>query len=361
MMTYDVLVVGGGLIGMLTARTLQMQGYRVAILEKNQLGGGASWAAGGILSAVYPWQHSKALQQLVALGQAAFPALATDLFDETGIDSQLLHSGMVMLDAGEYEAACAWAQETNRRVELIEREPLQHLEPNLDKRFAQALHLPQVMQIRPPQLIKAVRQSLSNLSVHIIEHTGVKQIKHAAGKVIGVSTDQHTLHSEHVVVCTGAWTQRLLPESPAPATDIAPVRGQMLLFRPVQDLSAHIMVQEGFYLIPRCDRYLLCGSTLEHAGFDNTPTTTAKELLHTRASQFFPALQHEEVIKHWSGLRPGSARDTPYICAHQEIAGLYINAGHHRHGIVMSIPSAKIAADLVIYQGCPPQNLAYPC
>ena len=104
-LAYDAIVIGGGLIGMLTARNLQIAGFDVALIEKSKLGGESSWAAGGILSKLHPWQQSDAVQKLIAQGQSAFPALVAELKDETGIDSQLLHSGMLIVDVDEQQAA----------------------------------------------------------------------------------------------------------------------------------------------------------------------------------------------------------------------------------------------------------------
>jgi len=346
-MAYDILVVGGGLIGMLTARNLQMEGYNVALVEKNKLGGAASWAAGGILSKLYPWQQSDEMQQLVTQGQASFPALVEVLKNETGIDAQLLQSGMLIIDVAEQQTALAWAKKNSTPIELLDRKELNQLEPNLDKKFSAALRLPTVMQVRPPLLIKAVHQSLLKHGVDIFEDAEVTQLVLETSKVVGVKTKQETMFAEQVILCNGAWTQQLLTRTSDLKTDIEPVRGQMLLFKPPQNVLSHIIIHNGFYLIPRQDQFLLCGSTLEYVGFSRSTTQEAKELLHLHACKICPALKEVEVLQHWSALRPGTARGVPYISAHPQIEALYINAGHFRYGIVTSIPSAKIASDLI--------------
>lgn len=346
-MPYDVVVVGGGLIGMLTARYLRIEGFDVALVEKNRLGGESSWAAGGILSKLYPWQQSDEMQKLVAQGQASFPALVAELKDETGIDSQLLHSGMIIVDIDEKQTALAWSKKNQTKIELIDRKVIDQFEPNLDKNIDLALYVPSVMQVRPPLLLEAVQQSLIEHGVQIFEGVTANKLVLKSGSVIGVETNQATMFADQVVICSGAWTQRLLNSTGSLATDIEPVRGQMLLFKTKQKLLSHIIVKDGFYLIPRKDRYLLCGSTVEYVGFNNAATLEAKDLLSLQANQLCPALRHEEVVKQWSALRPGTTREVPYICAHPEYKGLYINAGHFRYGIVMSIPSAKMASDLI--------------
>jgi len=359
-MTYDVLVVGGGLIGMLTARNLQMEGYNVALVEKDKLGGAASGAAGGILSTLYPWQQSGEIQQLVAQGQASFPALVAGLKDETGIDAQLMQSGMLIIDAAEQQTALAWAKKNSTSIELLNRKELNQLEPNLDKKFSVALRLPTVRQVRPPLLISAVHQSLLNYGTDIFENTEATQLVLETSKVVGIKTKQETMFAEQVILCNGAWTQQLLDNTSNDlSTDIEPVRGQMLLFKPPQNVLSHIVVHDGFYLIPRQNRYLLCGSTVEYVGFSRSTTQEAKDLLHSQACKVCPELIDEGVLQHWSALRPGTARGVPYISAHPQIEALYINAGHFRYGIVMSIPSAKIVSDLIINRANASQISAY--
>ncbi len=356
---YDVLVIGGGVIGMLTARNLRIAGLTVALLEKHQLGGEASWAAAGILSKLYPWQQTASVQRLIAQGQMLFPALVAELKDETGTDAQLLRCGMLIIDVDETPAALAWARNNKVQIELIDGHHLKQLEPHLDQGIHLALHAPSVMQVRPPLLIKAIRQSLRQRGVRIFEGTTVHKLILKSGKVAGVVTDQMTMFAEHNVICSGAWTQRLLQNISDDATDVEPVRGQMLLFKPERNLLTHIIVKDGLYLVPRKDQYILCGSTLEHVGFSKATTATAQRLLSAQARRLCPALSGQDPVRHWSALRPGTTRRLPYVCAHPEYAGLYINAGHFRYGIVMSAPTAKLMADFITNKISAAQISAY--
>jgi len=344
-MSHDILVIGGGLIGMLTARYLQIEGFNVALVEKNRLGGESSWAAGGILSKLYPWQQSDEMQKLIAQGQSSFSALVAELKDETGIDSQLLHSGMIIVDIDDKQSALDWSQKNKTIIELVDRNAIDQLEPNLEKSINFALHVPSVMQVRPPLLIKAVQQSLLKRGVEIYEETEVSKLIVKSGKITGVETNQEQMYADHVVICTGAWTQRLLKDSSNLATDIEPVRGQMLLFKTKQNLLSHIIVNDGHYVIPRQDQYILCGSTVEYVGFNKTTTSEAKNSLSSRTYQLCPALRYEKIIQHWSALRPGTTREMPYICVHPEYENLFINAGHFRYGIILSIPTACLECE----------------
>ena len=121
-MAYDAAVIGGGLIGMITARTLQIAGLKVALLEKNRLGEESSGAAGGILASFHPWRQHEAAGALIKASQDAFPVLAEELREETGIDPGLVHCGMLVADTEEQSQALAWAEKHAVQIEVIDQD-----------------------------------------------------------------------------------------------------------------------------------------------------------------------------------------------------------------------------------------------
>ncbi|MEJ2116316.1 MAG: FAD-dependent oxidoreductase [Gammaproteobacteria bacterium] len=149
----DVLIVGGGIIGMLTARNLIKTGLKVAIIEKGKLGGEATWAAGGILSPLKPWQETTKAKSLIDEGKQNFAALVEALKQETGIDSELIRSGMLSLNVNEKQYALEWAKQNNEPIEILTHHALSKLAPNMIKKFDEALYLPNIQQVRPPRLI----------------------------------------------------------------------------------------------------------------------------------------------------------------------------------------------------------------
>jgi len=342
---FDALVVGGGIIGLLTARNLQNEGLRVAIFEQGKLGGAATWAAGGILSALNPWQQNLATQVLADEGRDHFAILADELKHETKIDPEFIQSGMLVLDTEEKQQAFCWAKKNNQIVDILYKNELQKQEVNLSRQYEEALYLPNISQIRPPRLIAALQQSLLQKNVKIYENTPVEKFLIKENNVTGISTINDTFHAQKVIVCSGAWTKDLLKKEIC--VDIKPVRGQMLLYKLSKQILSHIILNQGSYIIPRQDGHLLCGSTVEHVGFENEVTPQARQELQTIAQQLVPLLAEHEPIKQWSALRPGTQRDKPYICEHPIITGLYLNSGHYRYGILMSIASARIMTELV--------------
>ena len=347
--TFDVLIVGGGVIGMLTARNLQRDGLHVALVDKGKLGNAATWAAGGILSALNPWQQNESIQPLIKEGQHIFSALARELKQETSIDPEYIRCGMLALDVSQKEQALNWARQENQTITLLSGHSLSRLEPKLTKHLPQALFLPDIAQVRPPKLIAALHKSLQQLNVRLFENSTVSKLLFKTNKVIGANTTNGKLFANKIILASGAWTKSILEKNTSniEKIDIEPVRGQMLLYKTHKKLLSHIVLKEKTYLIPRQDGHILCGSTLEHVGFENQTTDQARIQLEEIAHGLLPELKKYEPIKQWSALRPGTNRNRPYICQHPDIDGLYLNSGHYRYGIVMSIASARIMAELV--------------
>jgi len=126
---------------------------------------------------------------------------------------------------------------------------------------------------------------------------------------------------------------------------VEPVRGQMILFRASPELLKRIVPDQGRYMIPRRDGHILMGSTVEHVGLDKRTTESAREELVAAALKLVPELAKAEVVKHWSGLRPGSPDGVPFIGPHPDIEGLFVNTGQFRNGVVMGLASAELAAN----------------
>ncbi|HKJ08222.1 MAG TPA: glycine oxidase ThiO [Gammaproteobacteria bacterium] len=343
----DCLVVGGGLIGMLTARELQSAGLTVRVLDRQSAGREASWAGGGILSPLYPWRYTDPVTELAAWGQEYYPRLAQELAAETGIDPEWVESGLLVLGGEEQVQARTWAQHHGVRLELLDEPGIRRTEPALVETEQAALWLPDVAQIRNPRLMKALHRSLELRGVVVQEDAEVHSVVERDGQVVGVRTGACLLEAERVVVAGGAWTGDLLADLGVPVA-VRPVRGQMILFHARPGLVNHIVLSRDRYLIPRRDGRILMGSTVEETGFDKSTTAAARKDLFRAAVQLVPELADYSIERHWAGLRPGTPDGVPYIGEHPRMPGLYVNAGHFRNGVVLGPASARLLADLLL-------------
>ncbi len=343
----NILVIGGGVIGLLTARELAQGGAAVTLVEMGDTGRESSWAGGGIISPLYPWRYSDSITALAAWSQRVYPGLCDDLRLETGIDSELIRNGLLILEAEtELDQALAWAERNDQHVAVIDANEARELEPELGPHHGGALLFPDIAQVRNPRLVKALRRSVAP-RVDLREQEEVLELQVADNAIRGVRTSAGEIAAEQVVVCAGAWTAKLLEKLGSPP-DIEPVRGQMILFYGQPGLIRHITLHQDRYAIPRQDGRVLLGSTLEHVGFLKATTAEAKEELYRAAVELFPVLKHTPIEDHWSGLRPGSPSGIPYIGPYPGVDGLYMSAGHYRNGVVTGPASARLAADLVL-------------
>lgn len=345
----DVIIVGGGVVGMLAARLLQQAGMQVMLVEQGELGRESTWAGGGILSPLYPWHYPAAIHALVQYGQQHYPALCQALLQETGVDPQLLRSGLLYTDTAEWPQAQAWAAQYGVTLQhLPDRAAVQACEPQVAADIASGMLLPDVAQVRNPRIAHALRSSLRLSPVVLAEFTPVKRLAVGDGRVLGVYIGEELVPAKRVVVAAGAWSA-LFPEWQAVAVEVRPVLGQMVLVRAEQrDLIQRIILHEGRYVIPRNDGRILCGSTLEAKGFAKVTTADAAASLLQTLYRLVPALHGLPILNHWAGLRPGSPDGVPYIGEHPDIAGLYLNAGHYRYGLTMGLGSAQLLVDMLL-------------
>jgi glycine oxidase len=328
----DFIIMGAGAVGLASAEELSCRGARVTVVERGLCGSEASWAGGGILSPLCPWDYSDDVTRLAGRGAALFEGWARELRESTGIDPEYERSGMLVLPPFDLATAETWCAERHVRAERVEQDG--------------ALLLPEVAQVRNPRFLRALRARVEALGVRIVERCEVKRVVAAAGQVSRLETGCGEFSADRFLVTAGAWSREVLGEH-ALHLDITPVRGQMLLFKFVAPPLRHIVLQKDLYLIPRRDGHLLVGSTMEDAGFDKSTTSAARDDLWRRAQAILPALAGMPLVRQWAGLRPGSPGNIPFIGRHPALTNLYINSGHFRYGVTMAKASAEILCNEV--------------
>jgi glycine oxidase len=338
----DYIIIGGGIIGMTTARELAIQGANVAIFDRGELGMESSWAAGGIISPMRPWAESSESVLLSEYSKKLYPKYVEELSKDTDIDSEYIKSGLVIIDEEHAAKTKKWA--VNREIELIENFEQDSSHIQLPE---YSVLLPEIAQVRPPKLLKALRKSLEKLSVSIFENTQVTNLEIKNDQIQSVEFESGKAVADAIIITAGAWSNIILKNINIDV-DTKPVRGQMLCVKSDEEITKQMVLDGPHYFIPRKDGHLIIGSTMEDVGFVNETTKQGRQELLDWAFSMSPSLRKAKPVSHWAGLRPSTDSGKPFIGRVPDYKNIYLNTGHFRKGILQAPASAQLLVDSIL-------------
>ena len=355
--TSDVIVVGGGAIGLSIAWQLVREGVRVAVLERGRCGREASWAGAGILKHGN-WRRTDPLFQLRRRSLQDYERFATELHDRTGIDPQYVRCGSLelLLDKRQHAAALAETQAAEAYrgeygrpvVEVLSPEQARRCEPKLAADLTGLKHYPITAQVRSPRLMQALVAACRAEGVEIVEHAEVRDLIRDGDRVTGVRSLLGNHSCKHVVLAAGAWSSQLDPRLEE-LMPVRPVRGQVVLLEMQPRPFACVIERGKHYLVPRLDGRILVGATEEHdAGYEKRTTAAGVGDLLAFARWVVPALAEAALVGAWCGLRPGTPDGRPDLGPVPGADGLLVATGHFRSGLVLAPVTARIITDLIV-------------
>jgi glycine oxidase len=351
--SYDVVCVGGGVIGLLTACELARRGQSVAVVDKGVPGREASWAGAGILSPAPPLDRAENdLERLRAYSFEQFPVLADELQHSVGIDIGFRRTGGILLafskDAeSSLSLECQTWSRTAIAHEPLDRRRLRELEPHLSEVGPAASFLPDTCQVRNPRLLRALTAVAETLGIALLADRPAIAFDCCCQRVLGVQfADGSMLRCNAVCVTAGAWSGKLL-SSLGLEIPVHPVQGQIVAIETPGNVVHHIIEVGKRYLVPRDDGLVLVGSTEEDVGFEKQVTAAGVAGLREFAYGLFPDLTNMPIATTWAGLRPGCRLGRPIIGTIPSWRNVWVAAGHFRSGIQLSIGSARLLTDLL--------------
>ena len=343
----DVLVLGGGAIGLSCAWFLAREGVRVEVVDKGDLGQEASWAGAGILPPGNPVRARHPLDRLRAHSAALFPDLSAELRERTGIDNGYLRCGGLELVGPESDVGSEeWAGE-GVACERLDGQQLRRLEPALAEGLGRAYHLPDLAQLRNPRHLKALAADCASRGVRLSPGCPVHAFECQGSKVVAAHTATGRRPAGRFLLAAGAWSDALLaPLGWRPG--IRPVRGQIVLLNTRTPLFRRVLLHGARYLVPRPDGRVLVGSTEEDAGFDKRTTAAAVADLLRLGVGLVPALAGAHLERAWAGLRPGSPDGLPFLGPVPGFDNLFVAAGHFRAGLQLSPATGVVMTELLL-------------
>jgi glycine oxidase len=348
----DILIIGGGVIGLTTAWFLGGEGASVLVVEQGEVGRQASWAGAGIIPPGDPARAHSPADLLRAHSSRLYPRLSADLREATGVcNGYVVCGGVELPDPGEPDRPLPTEEWHSEGIvfELLDRAGLREVVPEIDPGLEHGAHLPDMAQVRNPRHLKALRAGCAGRGVRFVTNDPVRRLLCAPGRVLGVEAEHATYQAGQFLLAAGAWTGGLLAQA-GWECGIAPVRGQMVLFRTGREGVRPLLLQGKRYLVPRCDGRVLAGSTEEDAGFDARNTSEGVLGLTGFARRLLASLGTAEVEQTWAGLRPGSPDGLPFLGAVPPFKNLHVAAGHFRAGLQLSPGTGLVMAQHLLGQ-----------
>ena len=358
MKSYDVVVVGGGIIGSAIAFELAAQKFRVALLDRQQPGREASWAAAGMLS---PGPDSSEGLPLVSLAKESlrlYPDFVSAIEENSGKIVEFAREGALEIFGGpdgftKRDQLLAQYAELGLVAKPISSEAARAFEPALNPNAHAIAWLPGEAAVDPRLLIDATLAAAKKRTVEILPSHAVTSVLAENGRCTYVVADGQKIAAKHIVIAAGSFCGKI-GEPAAPGSigigryaPTHPVRGQMIALRSSKVNLKKVLRSDHGYIVPRNDGRIIAGSTLENAGFARETTPQGLRTIFDAAVALAPALADAEILESWAGLRPGTPDHLPII-GPTDILGLLIATGHYRNGILLAPVTAKLIRDWIV-------------
>lgn len=338
----DVLIIGGGLIGLAIALRLQHNGVAVTLLSRD-FSEAASHVAAGMLAPGAEAVPPGPLRDLCRRSLTLYPDWARKLEALTGQDVGFWPSGIL---APKYEIPDSTAPRLEVSGIWLDAATARDYQPGLSETIAGAWWYPEEGQVDNRALTQALRLAAQEAGVDVREGVTVQGLLRQRGRIQSVQTTAGDFQAGHYVLATGAWSHQLLP------LPVVPKKGQMAAVQvpqghPYEQPLQRVLFGPGIYIVPRRNGRIVLGATCEDVGF--TPGITAAGLDHLfhQAIKLYPTLRDFPVQETWWGFRPTTPDEAP-ILGPGDCDNLTLATGHHRNGILLMPVTAELIADAIL-------------
>jgi len=356
--TFDVAIIGGGVIGASIAFELAEEKLTSIVLDSQQPGREASWAAAGMLSSAPHVPEDAPLAPLGNESLRLYPEFVSRVEGASGLAVDFASEGSLeIFFAANGESERDQILKENRALgipcEPVSLDRARQLEPSLSANASAAIWLPEEATVDPRLLMEALLTAGRCRGVEIRSNCPVTGLTIEGDRCHGVVTAGERIAAKHVIVAAGCFCGTIAKEK-ADGSDILaryarthPVRGQMLALQPASVKLRKVLRSKGRYLVPRRDGRIVAGSTLEDAGFEKRENPHGIREILDSVAELVPELAGARIVETWTGLRPGTPDGLP-ILGPTEIEGLLIATGHYRNGILLAPVTAKLIGQWIM-------------
>jgi glycine oxidase len=323
-MNKRVIIIGGGIVGCLSALEFKKKGFDVTIIEKSNIGHESSSAAAGILYPLMPWTYDDALYEL-SLGSAEFYAeLSKKMLKDFNKDIEYIKSGLLLLPPYNEDEFLKWSKKSKTSF----------LKKN------NSILIPEVAQVNPKKLMSSIKELVVSMGIKIFENLAVTGIKTNTKSIDAVYTNDNKKYMGDIfLLSAGAWSSIIYQKL---EKKIKPIRGQIIEYSAKDLIIENILYSQGIYILQRKNRSIIAGSTIEDVGFSDKNLKTKFLELDRKAKDVLEDLQTCSIDRTWHGFRPGVDDNYPIVSKDDNYGNMFIHSGHFRYGITTAPATTKI-------------------
>jgi len=365
-----VVIIGAGVAGLGIGWKLAQSGATVTILERAQIGSGATTSSGGMIAAAAELGHQDT--PVAAFAERAnqlWPTFAAELEADTGMSIGYIKNGSLMVALKSDAGGCPHAHGENG--ETAEQPPHSHggneaenphaqggarlsavearaMEPMLSEEISGAMWAPNEAVVDTSSLIRALAVAFVRAGGTILPNETAVRIESDTNGVAGIRTPFAFHTADAYVLAAGAWSARIEGLPPQAVPPVTPVKGEIVVLTAPAGAAVpkHVVWGNEVYVVPRGNR-LLVGATAEQSGYDTTQTQDASRWLLSRANGLMPGLADWQMTEHWASLRPASPDGMP-ILGETIVKGLFVASGQYRNGILFAPAVAQVLSRLIL-------------
>jgi len=346
----DVIIIGGGIIGLSLAHRLASERLRVVVLDRREPGLEASWAAAGMLSAAPESPDDIALVPLAKRSFALYPDYIRAIEESSSKVTNFRRDGALELFFGsspeaERDRTVASHRELGLTTQAVSTADAHSIDPSVSKSAFAAAWLPDECSVEPRALTSAALQAAKNRGADVRANVEVRKLLIEGSRCVGIESPSEKFTARQIVLAAGCFSSGI--EGAARLAPTQPVRGQMVSLRTARDAPNHVVRSHKGYVVPRGNGRLVAGSTIEHVGFAKNVTAAGISGILAAAIELIPDLGGAAIEETWCGLRPDTPDHLPLI-GPTEFEGLWLATGHYRNGILLAPVTAEILGDWIL-------------
>ena len=349
--TTHVVVIGAGVIGCAVAYELARRGGRVHVIDRREVGQGATQASAGVLAPYITAHAGSQLRELGGRSLRLYDEFVARVVEDSGAAVQYVRSGTleVALDANTSQrlqtTACVY-RDLGVTADYLDQVAVHEAEPQLSETVLSGLAVASHGFVGATDLTNALRRAAGAYGVTFTPSTSAAKVS-SRGDGLQVETPVDIVVCDAVVMAAGSWSGQVEAEGEEPVP-VRPVRGQLLHLGWPKSPLERVIWTDRCYLVPWTDGSVLVGATVEDVGFDERATVAGVQQLIDMTCELIPAARKAWFQGVRVGLRPGTPDDLPAIGPSERLPGLFYATGHFRNGVLLAPLTAQIVADYVL-------------